>query len=173
MTTTYQLWYIREASVAIWVGNLICCWQLFQRLFKLRSFDNTSGAIVAQPEMTARAHGHTHAHPSQYSAGGHLKDSSWYRSARERMVKMTSGIQGAMNSCRQLLSVASQSDSPQTSRANGTSPKQGTVTDNSILTGETAYNEKTAGEPTTLMTLNRDGDDATTALEYRKREGIV
>ena len=89
------------------------------------------------------------------------------------MVKMTSGIQGAMNSCRQLLSVASQSDSPQTSRANGTSPKQGTVTDNSILTGETAYNEKTAGEPTTLMTLNRDGDDATTALEYRKREGIV
>ena len=25
----------------------------------------------------------------------------------------------------------------------------------------------------TLMTLNRDGDDATHAIEYRKREGIV
>jgi len=40
MTTIYQLWYIREASVMMWVGNLVCCWQLVQFVFKTRSFDD-------------------------------------------------------------------------------------------------------------------------------------
>jgi len=39
LTTTYQLWYIREASVSIWVGNIICTWQLFQRAFSLKAFN--------------------------------------------------------------------------------------------------------------------------------------
>ena len=51
MTTTYQLWYIREASVAVIVGNLICTWQLFQKMFRLRSFNNKIEGIRDEPEM--------------------------------------------------------------------------------------------------------------------------
>jgi hypothetical protein len=51
MTTTYQLWYIREASVAVIVGNLICTWQLFQKMFRLRSFNNKNEGIRDEPEM--------------------------------------------------------------------------------------------------------------------------
>jgi hypothetical protein len=51
MTTTYQLWYIREASVAVIVGNLICTWQLFQKIFRLRSFNNKNEAIKDEPAM--------------------------------------------------------------------------------------------------------------------------
>jgi hypothetical protein len=51
MTTVYQLWYIREASVAICVGNLICTWQLFQRIFRLRTFNTKSAEIHDDPAM--------------------------------------------------------------------------------------------------------------------------
>ncbi len=51
MTTTYQLWYIREASVAVCVGNIICTWQLFQKLFRLRSFNNKNATIKDEPAM--------------------------------------------------------------------------------------------------------------------------
>lgn len=65
-TTVYQLWYIREASVAVFVGNLLCTWQLLQRVFKLRSFDNkdagirkVEGASPAEPDA-----------PTRYTIGG-------------------------------------------------------------------------------------------------------
>lgn len=32
-TTIYQLWYIREASTAIYVANLMCWWPLLRRIF--------------------------------------------------------------------------------------------------------------------------------------------
>jgi hypothetical protein len=51
LTTTYQLWYIREASVAVCVGNLICTWQLFQKIFRLRSFNNKNATIIDDPAM--------------------------------------------------------------------------------------------------------------------------
>jgi hypothetical protein len=51
LTTTYQLWYIREASVAVCVGNLICTWQLFQKIFRLRSFNNKNATIIDEPAM--------------------------------------------------------------------------------------------------------------------------
>jgi hypothetical protein len=51
MTTVYQLWYIREASVAVCVGNLICTWQLFQRIFRLRTFNTKSAEIHDDPAM--------------------------------------------------------------------------------------------------------------------------
>ena len=50
-TTAYQLWYIREASVAICVGNLICTWQLFQRIFKMRSWDDKSPGAQKEPDV--------------------------------------------------------------------------------------------------------------------------
>ncbi|RKF77015.1 hypothetical protein GcC1_067022 [Golovinomyces cichoracearum] len=36
-TTTYQLWYVRESSMAIGVANLICSWQLFKTVFHMAS----------------------------------------------------------------------------------------------------------------------------------------
>ncbi|KAL2861817.1 hypothetical protein BJX68DRAFT_260621 [Aspergillus pseudodeflectus] len=32
-TTTYQIWYIREASTSIYVANLVCLWPLMRRIF--------------------------------------------------------------------------------------------------------------------------------------------
>ena len=53
----YQVWHIREASVAITVGNLICTWRLLQKLFKLRSFDDKKAEIEVNPEMGANVTG--------------------------------------------------------------------------------------------------------------------
>ncbi|KAI6246834.1 hypothetical protein HI914_04710 [Erysiphe necator] len=39
-TTTYQLWYVRESSMAIGVANLICSWQLFKKVFNMASLPN-------------------------------------------------------------------------------------------------------------------------------------
>ncbi|KAE8375713.1 hypothetical protein BDV26DRAFT_294723 [Aspergillus bertholletiae] len=33
LTTTYQIWYIREASTAIYVANLMCWWPLLRKIF--------------------------------------------------------------------------------------------------------------------------------------------
>ncbi|PVH79325.1 hypothetical protein DL98DRAFT_420558, partial [Cadophora sp. DSE1049] len=46
LTTVYQLWYIREASISVTVANLICCWQLLQKIFHFRSFSNTRFEIT-------------------------------------------------------------------------------------------------------------------------------
>jgi len=43
--------------VAITVGNLICTWQLLQKLFKLRSFDDKKAGIEASPEIGANVTG--------------------------------------------------------------------------------------------------------------------
>ncbi|KAL5362072.1 hypothetical protein BJX96DRAFT_185781 [Aspergillus floccosus] len=42
LTTTYQIWYIREASTAIYVANLICLWPLLRKLFGLKAFQHNS-----------------------------------------------------------------------------------------------------------------------------------
>ncbi|KAH8646608.1 hypothetical protein BGZ60DRAFT_346027, partial [Tricladium varicosporioides] len=39
LTTAYQLWYIRESSVSIWVANILCTWPLIQKVLKLRPFN--------------------------------------------------------------------------------------------------------------------------------------
>lgn len=41
-TTTYQIWYIREASTAIYVANIICWWPLLRKLFGLKAFQYNS-----------------------------------------------------------------------------------------------------------------------------------
>jgi hypothetical protein len=53
----------------MWVGNIICCWQLLQYFFKIRSFDNEDSGIPDQNRM-----------PDNKSAGGHTMNSSWWRS---------------------------------------------------------------------------------------------
>jgi hypothetical protein len=42
LTTTYQIWYIREASTAIYVANLICLWPLLRKLFGLKAFKSSN-----------------------------------------------------------------------------------------------------------------------------------
>ncbi|QRD85796.1 hypothetical protein F9C07_4817 [Aspergillus flavus] len=42
LTTMYQIWYIREASTAIYVANLICLWPLLRKLFGLKAFQFNS-----------------------------------------------------------------------------------------------------------------------------------
>ncbi|KAJ5960201.1 uncharacterized protein N7479_007351 [Penicillium vulpinum] len=42
LTTTYQIWYIREASTAIYVANLMCWWPLLRRLFGVKAFQYNS-----------------------------------------------------------------------------------------------------------------------------------
>lgn len=42
LTTIYQIWYIREASTAIYVANLICLWPLFRRVFGFSAFQPSS-----------------------------------------------------------------------------------------------------------------------------------
>jgi hypothetical protein len=38
------MWYIRESSVAVMVSNIICTWQLIQRLFQTAAWDPRSAA---------------------------------------------------------------------------------------------------------------------------------
>lgn len=42
LTTTYQIWYIREASTAIYVANLMCWWPLLRKLFGVKAFQYNS-----------------------------------------------------------------------------------------------------------------------------------
>ncbi|KAJ5774096.1 hypothetical protein N7457_008992 [Penicillium paradoxum] len=42
LTTTYQIWYIREASTSIYVANLMCWWPLLRKLFGLKAFQYKS-----------------------------------------------------------------------------------------------------------------------------------
>ncbi|KAF7597290.1 hypothetical protein BBP40_008133 [Aspergillus hancockii] len=42
LTTTYQIWYIREASTAIYVANLICLWPLLRKIFGLKAFQSSN-----------------------------------------------------------------------------------------------------------------------------------
>ncbi|KAH6693307.1 hypothetical protein BKA61DRAFT_278784 [Leptodontidium sp. MPI-SDFR-AT-0119] len=46
LTTVYQLWYIRESSISLVVSNIICTWQLLQKIFHFRSFSNTRFEIT-------------------------------------------------------------------------------------------------------------------------------
>lgn len=41
-TTIYQIWYIREASTAIFVANMMCWWPLLRKIFGLTAFQNSS-----------------------------------------------------------------------------------------------------------------------------------
>lgn len=42
LTTTYQIWYIREASTAIYVANIVCWWPLLRKLFGFKAFQQSS-----------------------------------------------------------------------------------------------------------------------------------
>ncbi|KAL4919223.1 hypothetical protein BDW62DRAFT_179696 [Aspergillus aurantiobrunneus] len=60
-TTIYQLWYIREASTAIYVANLMCWWPLLRRLF---------GSVLSQYSNRYRSYRtNRYGDPSRRSGG--------------------------------------------------------------------------------------------------------
>jgi len=146
MTTVYQLWYIREASVAVIVGNLICTWQLFQKLFRLRSFNNKHANIVDEQKM-----------PRFIASRGPIR-AAWQRGVDF----LTPG-----------------GDTFKTYRDTKTGGNESFITgETALMNGETVEKgkqrekEKRATTTTYMMTLNRDGDDARPAIEYRNEHGI-
>ncbi|KAI9042600.1 uncharacterized protein KD926_005206 [Aspergillus affinis] len=42
LTTIYQIWYIREASTAMYVANLVCLWPLLRRTFGFSAFQSST-----------------------------------------------------------------------------------------------------------------------------------
>jgi len=170
-TTVYQLWYIRESSVAIWVGNIICCWQLGQKLFKLRSFDNQRADIDRSPVMHGRARGR-HA-PDPFSPGdARPKPRTWLdRKIDQAVAAHRSGVHFVE------LGLA-------TVTGRGNSQVEGTRRDSARNTmsddsgdivlleeggGEKFVTTTTAGS---VISMERDGSDAHLAIAYRNAHDI-
>lgn len=110
-TTIYQLWYIREASTAIYVANLMCWWPLLRRIF---------GSVLSQYSGRYRSdrYGPYYGDPSRGSGGlsqalggsrpgtgtvtqtsttGDKPRSRWWRGVRSRGRSRTRGdSKGAM-----------------------------------------------------------------------------
>ncbi|KAI9743641.1 MAG: hypothetical protein M1818_002957 [Claussenomyces sp. TS43310] len=82
LTTSYQLWYIREASVALWVGNLVGCWQLCQHFFHARSFDDTTSGFNNWIRSSARRP----VDKSDDAAAPDSGESAWYETMFARIV---------------------------------------------------------------------------------------
>jgi hypothetical protein len=57
LTTIYQLWYIREASTAIYVANLVCLWPLVRKIFGLAATQRGSGPHRARVRPTHKGGG--------------------------------------------------------------------------------------------------------------------
>ncbi|KAL4887642.1 hypothetical protein BJY04DRAFT_5436 [Aspergillus karnatakaensis] len=114
-TTIYQLWYIREASTAIYVANLMCWWPLLRKIFgkalsQYSSNYNTnrygdpssrSGGLSQQlASVTAGAS----ANRTQKSTDGKASKSRWWKQSQARSeskVLATSASQEAINSGEQ------------------------------------------------------------------------
>jgi len=145
MTTVYQLWYIREASVAVTVGNLICTWQLFQRLFRLRAFDNKTADINDEPAMP------------QFRPINPIRMFRSYLSTRDKDNQYHTANDGES---------AIAYDSPDgNSGASGEEEKKGG--------GAGKRKSRHVMTPSYMMTLNRDGEgDARLALAFRDENQI-
>ncbi|KAI9650656.1 hypothetical protein NHQ30_000676 [Ciborinia camelliae] len=149
LTTTYQLWYIRESSVAIWVGNLICCWQIVQKLFKARSFDNQKAEIEMNPEMIARLQ-----NPSNYTENGSPRPKDWMDIMVKRRMAMG-----------EILSVQASRFTNRGTRRSGA---------NLNSSSEQAALAHTSGDPITMMTWDKENEEAVSpTLAYRENEKIV
>jgi hypothetical protein len=64
LTTTYQIWYIREASTAIYVANLMCLWPLLRKLFGLKAFRYGSGRHRQQGAQAGKESSGSESRPS-------------------------------------------------------------------------------------------------------------
>ncbi|KAL2216766.1 hypothetical protein M432DRAFT_80224 [Thermoascus aurantiacus ATCC 26904] len=75
LTTTYQIWYIREASTAIYVANIMCWWPLLRKIFGFKAFQQSSGCRRYPAYGSRRSsnwHGSTMVSSRRSSRGGPL-----------------------------------------------------------------------------------------------------
>ncbi|BCS21034.1 uncharacterized protein APUU_21466A [Aspergillus puulaauensis] len=52
LTTTYQIWYIREASTSIYVANLVCLWPLLRKICSFAATQRGSDPNRAQASQS-------------------------------------------------------------------------------------------------------------------------
>lgn len=141
-TTVYQLWYIREASVAMWVGNIVCCWQLVQWVFHLRSFDDKHAEIQGRLS------------PAR-SAGGHTKNSAWYR----KMFVQITGLQ--VTRAEKMTEMVSREDG-------------GSMSGTTLQDEKKVAEHQITNQGTLMSLLGHDDDaDATHAIKYRRENNIA
>ena len=144
MTTVYQLWYIREASVAVCVGNLICTWQLFQRMFRLRAFNDKTADIKDEPAMP------------QFRPMDPIRRFRTYFSTRDKTNLYSTGH--------------SSGESPLTFDG---ADRYGGFAGDDEKRGRAIRRNKHATNGSYMMTLNRDGEgDARPALAFRDENQI-
>jgi hypothetical protein len=145
------------------VGNLICCWQLFQKLFRLRSFDNKTALIEGQPEMGDRRQ-HIQ-HPELYSVGGSPKNDGWFKKQRERLAYL--GVLSGLVTGVSAVGKEGKGGESLTTYTTQVSEMSGGGGENK------GPEDEKVGDRSYMMTLNRDGDDAGPAIDYRHKEDIV
>ncbi|KAL4784839.1 hypothetical protein BJX76DRAFT_347515 [Aspergillus varians] len=90
LTTTYQIWYIREASTAIYVANLVCMWPLLRKISGFVATQRGSDPNRAQAgqlnEPTAES---SQSRPSTFVERARL-----FRGVRDRKTIQEVGISG-------------------------------------------------------------------------------
>lgn len=99
LTTQYQLWYIREASTAIYVANLMCWWPLLRKVFGLRAFQYNSnrgrrpGNQINQNKNSSGEHSN-----SSQSRPSHTFSRSWRAPFRRYIKDAQPSLHGAPRS---------------------------------------------------------------------------
>ncbi|KAG9229405.1 hypothetical protein BJ875DRAFT_474930 [Amylocarpus encephaloides] len=143
----YKLWYIREASDSLCLANLLCTWPLWQVLFRLQDFDTTS--LNSCHNSTFLDIESTN---NQLSWNQRLRRFLGLGNPPERVrgTRLTSFEDGIPN----LLIVSGAGYDEQAAR----SARKGNFRNNTNFT---------------LMSLKRDGDDASHSIADRDQEGIV
>ncbi|TVY44165.1 hypothetical protein LOCC1_G005916 [Lachnellula occidentalis] len=160
MTTTYQIWYIRESSISVWVGNIICTWQLLQKLFHLRTFDNKHAGIQAEAPPSSPPP--SNSAPSSNNVYEAAQSSTWKR----KFLSMQIAAGNFMGLTRRDDTYAGQS----TEMTNGT---RATSADTMGVEKERLDDGKGLNRSVYMMTLRRDGDDASPSIDYRKKFNIA
>ncbi|KAL2866066.1 uncharacterized protein BJX67DRAFT_147787 [Aspergillus lucknowensis] len=77
-TTIYQLWYIREASTAVYVANLMCWWPLLRKIFgkTLANYNSKYNSKYGRPSAPVA---HSGTAPASASAAPEPSSTRWWR----------------------------------------------------------------------------------------------
>ena len=145
-----MLWYIREASVAVIVGNLICTYQLMQKLFRLKSFNGEDDQIHDEQPMPRMLHSRN---PIRRVLDYLTPAGDTFRSYHDVTNNTRTGTEGDSSTL-----TGDTSEIGDIKRSKSKSHKERPVTNLS-----TNY----------MMTLAKDGEgDARDAIAFREKEAI-
>jgi hypothetical protein len=90
LTTTYQIWYIREASTSIYVANIMCWWPLLRKIFGLGAFQyGTAGRYQSRPISGALqlSNLEQQAKGNSYSDGSGSDENSRFSLIKKRLLR--------------------------------------------------------------------------------------